>query len=103
MTTRRAAVLAYIEAYIARHGSSPGYREIADSCGGMSTSTAARHVAGLEAEGRLRTMRGAARSITLGSSAPLMVALRGVEESIEHGRPSDALRTIRGLLRRLGG
>lgn len=51
---RRAAVLAYIRAYVARHGGAPTLRQIADDNGFGGTTAALHHVRTLIRLGYLR-------------------------------------------------
>lgn len=97
------AILAWIETYIADRHHAPTMRQIQEACGISSTSVTRDIPGRLVDAGSICCTPFLARSITLGSSAPMVVALRGVEQAIEQGRPSEALRTLRGLLRKLEG
>lgn len=101
MTTTRSAVLAYIEEHIAQYGFSPNLREIAAACGGLSTSTVARHITALGEEEAITYTPGIARSITLGRRAPMVEDLRSAVGAMERGQ--DALPGLRALLKRLEG
>jgi SOS-response transcriptional repressor LexA len=97
------AVLSWIETYIADRHHAPTVRQIQAACGISSTSVTRDILGRLVDAGAICYTPFSARSITLGSSAPLVVSLRGVEQAIERGRPSEALRALRALLRRLEG
>ena len=65
LTQRQAACLASIRTYIAAHGRSPTYAEIAAALGGGSKSTVTRLLRALKQRGRIDFTRCASRSITL--------------------------------------
>jgi repressor LexA len=103
MTDRQAAILSCVEQHIATRGFAPSLREIMEACGVSSTSVAAYNLRRLVQYGCLETTPGIARSLTLGSRAPLIEDLRGAVGLLEDKRADDALMTLRGLLKRLEG
>lgn len=56
-TKSQQLVLDYITQYIAEHGFSPSYREIAAGCDLNSPATVACHIANLEKHGLIRCLR----------------------------------------------
>lgn len=65
LTRMQSRALAYIECYIAQHGISPTYDEIAAELGLASKSGVNRLVTGLVQRGRIRKLAGRARGIEL--------------------------------------
>lgn len=63
MTKRQHEILLIINDYIKREGLAPTVREICYITGLKSTSTAHRHIKGLQKQGYIEMKQGSARSI----------------------------------------
>ncbi|MFA9461895.1 transcriptional repressor LexA [Thiohalorhabdus methylotrophus] len=91
MTPRQREILDLIRAAVARDGVAPTLEELARDAGVASKATVHKHLAALEAAGRLRSHPGRARGLELtdeGAGGLVTVPLLG---RVAAGRPIDAV------------
>lgn len=104
LSPRQAAVLAYIERYIAEHGYSPSFKDIGGALGIRSTNGVNDHLRALQRKGYLR--RGEQKSRAFAPSRPgaLAMSVRLLGLCREHGwnGESDAVDWLRGQLAAAG-
>lgn len=67
MITMRDRVFMFVANFAAEHGYAPSMREIGRGVGLSSTSSVSKHIDALEADGRLRSTPGIARSYRVAS------------------------------------
>ena len=86
MTSRQAECLAFVRDFIAQHGYSPSYREIADGLGLSSTSRVAHILASLRHQGHVTWKPYQARSVELRRESRLADAAKTLLHAYEQAR-----------------
>jgi SOS-response transcriptional repressor LexA len=84
MTARQLHLMVFVQSYIAEHGYSPNYSEIAAGIQLASRGNIARLIYALEQRGYVRRLPRQARSLML-SDEGAVVAQRFAERSVSHG------------------
>lgn len=83
-TKKQRELLSFIEAFIAKHGYGPSYREVMRGVGYKSVSTVANHIDNLIQKGHLRKRGHSARSLEVSRSnslvRPAMQSVSAAEE-----------------------
>jgi repressor LexA len=94
LTRRQREILDFIASFLERNGYAPSILEIGAKFGLSSSATVHKHLAALEARGRIRRHRGRRRFVELipeeGASAGAMLPLMG---TVAAGRPIEAIET----------
>jgi len=98
MTRRQHQTLRAIERFRARHGYAPSLDELRRALGLRSVATVHKHVAALEAKGKVRRLRGRSRALELVSAPAAVQAPRPPDAAhlpllgrIAAGRPLEAV------------
>ena len=98
MTPRMRALLAFIQAYSARHEQMPSFQEMADGLGLRSKSGVHRLITSLEERGHIERLRSRARAMRI-SNAQTVTTISALGAVIERCRMTpDTEREIRLIL-----